>query len=450
MRTTPNNSQSFSARIKRVHARQILDSRGLPTVETEVWVEDPKFSGEMIIGRASVPSGASTGAHEALELRDGDAKKFLGKGVMKAVGHVEEKIAPAIVNQDFSRLSLLDDRLMSLDGTANKSELGANAILSVSMAFTRAVASALRIPVYQLIAEWMGTDKMTLPTPLMNVINGGKHADNGLNFQEFMIVPSGFTRFSDALRAGAEVFQTLKKLLHQKGLSTSVGDEGGFAPVFQGKNQHEQAIQILLQAIGDAGYRPGKDIFLALDCASSELDTPERPAVYRFEGKERSSEQMIKLFSEWVDRYPIVSIEDGLSERDWEGWQILTQALGKTTQIVGDDLFVTNTSFLKKGIETRAANAILIKLNQIGTVTETLEAIRLAQQSGFSAITSHRSGETEDTFIADLAVGSGCGQIKTGSLSRSDRTAKYNQLLRIEENLGKSAVFAGKSALAGA
>jgi enolase len=428
-------------KIKNIKAREILDSRGFPTVEVELMLEDSKHPQELVTGRAMVPSGASTGEGEALELRDGDSKRYLGKGVLKAVQNVQNTIRPALLDRDFSKQSQLDQTLLELDGTPNKSKLGANALLGVSMAFMRAQALSQRVPTHQLIAASFGGTGSLLPVPLMNILNGGKHADNGLAIQEFMIVPAGFQRFSDALRAGAEVFHTLKKILHKKNLSTGVGDEGGFAPVFQGKNPHEQAIQAILQAIQDAGYHAGKDIFLALDSAASEFS--ERDRGYKFEGNHLSSQEMISVYQQWAKTYPIISIEDGLSEHDWDGWKSLTQTLGNQCQLVGDDLFVTNPIFLKKGIEKKVANAILIKLNQIGTVTETLETMKLASQAGYHSVTSHRSGETEDTFIADLAVGTDCGQIKTGSASRTDRIAKYNQLLRLEELLGDQARFGG-------
>ena len=425
--------------IRQVFAREVLDSRGFPTVEADVVLEDAK--GEHHLGRAIVPSGASTGEGEALELRDGDKKRYQGKGVKQAVTNVREKIAPAFLGRDFPIQSLLDDALRDLDGTPNKSKLGANAILAVSMAYQRAHAAVHRIPVYRSLAQIFGTQGTTLPVPLMNILNGGKHADNGLAIQEFMIVPAKFTKFSEALRAGTEVFHRLKKLLHDKGLSTGVGDEGGFAPVFEGEAPHEQAIQAILQAIVDAGYKPGQDIYLGLDCAASEFS--DEAGSYRFEGRKRTTDEMIGIYSQWAQAYPIISIEDGLSEHDWEGWGRMTSKMGGHCQLVGDDLFVTNPAYLKRGIENKVANSVLIKLNQIGTVTETLETMKLAAQSGYGSVASHRSGESEDTFIADLAVGTDCGQIKTGSASRTDRTAKYNQLLRIEEQLGDKARFGG-------
>lgn len=435
-------------KIKSVHAREILDSRGFPTVEVELALENPK-GGEPIMGRAIVPSGASTGEGEALELRDGDKKRYQGKGVLQAVANVREKIAPAIVGRDFPLQSLLDDALRDIDGTPNKSTLGANAILPVSMAFCRAQAAAEGVPTYRHLAKIMNTGGgVTLPVPLMNILNGGKHADNGLAIQEFMIVPAGFKKFSDALRAGAEVFHRLKKILHDKNLSTGVGDEGGFAPMFAGEHPHEQALSAIMTAIEDAGYKAGTDIFLALDCAASEFvaegsSKTGGEVFYQFEGKKRSSQEMIAQYSQWTEVYPIISIEDGLSEHDWNGWAQMTSKMSSRCQLVGDDIFVTNPTFLKRGIEKHVGNAILIKLNQIGTVTETLETMKMAAQAGYASVSSHRSGESEDTFIADLAVGTDCGQIKTGSASRTDRIAKYNQLLRIEEQLGDRARFNG-------
>jgi len=437
-------------KILSVAAREILDSRGFPTVEVELTVDDPKHAGETLAARAMVPSGASTGEGEALELRDGDSARFLGKGVRKAVDNVRQQIAPALVGKDFPSQEAIDRVMLDMDGTEYKSKLGANAILAVSMAYARAVALAERKPLYQTLAKNFGSKGVTLPVPMMNIINGGKHADNGLALQEFMIVPAGFDRFSEALRAGAEVFHHLKKILHDQGLSTGVGDEGGFAPVFKGANPHEQAIQSIMTAIAKAGYKAGENMFLALDCAASEFASKHgAPNVtYAFEGKQLSAQEMTAVYQQWFDRYPIVSIEDGLAEHDWEGWSHLTQSLGKKCQLVGDDLFVTNVSYLKQGIEKKVANAILIKVNQIGTVTETLQTMKLASQNGYAQISSHRSGETEDTFIADLAVGTDCGQIKTGSASRTDRIAKYNQLLRIEEMLGAQARYAGRGAFA--
>ena len=430
-------------KIEKVVAREVLDSRGFPTVEVELTINGKT-------GRATAPSGASTGEGEALELRDGDNKRFLGKGVLKAVNNVREVLAPAIVGKSFDSQAQLDQALRDLDGTPFKTKLGANAILPISMAYTRAVALVEGAPTYKVIARNFGSEGVTLPVPLMNILNGGKHADNGLAIQEFMIVPAGFAKFSDALRAGAEVFHRLKKILHAKGLSTGVGDEGGFAPSVPGEKPHTQVLELIMQAIREAGYKPGSDIFLALDCAASEFGASDpqskEKVTYTFEGKKLSSQEMIQVYSQWVETYPILSIEDGLSEHDWEGWARITETLGKRVQLVGDDLFVTNIEYLKRGIEKKTANAILIKLNQIGTVTETLDTMKLARQSGYSQISSHRSGETEDTFIAELAVGTDCGQIKTGSASRTDRIAKYNQLIRIEEELGSRAKFAGLAA----
>ncbi len=434
-------------KILKVIAREVLDSRGFPTVEVELTLNHQKRPSDVVVGRAIVPSGASTGEAEALELRDGDKNRYLGKGVLKALQNIQQKIAPAIENKAFTQIAELDRVLMDLDGTPNKSQLGANAILGVSMAFVRACALASDTPSDELIAKIFQTSGNTLPVPLMNIINGGKHADNDLDIQEFMIVPAGFSSFSEALRAGVETFHHLKKLLKDQGLSTSVGDEGGFAPSFHGKNPHEQALEMLIRAITSAGYRPGEQIFLALDSAASEFceknENKGSPITYLFEKKSLSAAEMIATYDRWSHQYPLISIEDGLAEQDWAGWKDLTEQLGDRLQLVGDDLFVTNPIFLKKGIETHTANAILIKLNQIGTVTETLETMKLAQESGFQCIVSHRSGETEDTFIADLAVGTNCGQIKAGSASRTDRVAKYNQLLRLEERLGKKAVFPG-------
>ena len=414
-----------------ISAREILDSRGNPTVEVDVTLE----SGAA--GRAAVPSGASTGEHEALELRDGDAKRFLGKGVLQAVQNIEEQIAPALNGSDATDQIGIDRLMLELDGTPNKAKLGANAILGVSMAVARAAATELGLPLYRYLG---GPMARLLPTPLMNILNGGAHATNTVDFQEFMVVPVGAESFSDALRMGAEVFHSLKKVLVKRKLSTGVGDEGGFAPDLK---DDEEAITIILEAIEGAGYAPGKDIALALDCAASEL---HKGGAYTFKKSgagSRDAQGMIDLYAGWMEKYPIVSIEDGLAEDDWEGWAKLTTALGDRVQLVGDDLFVTNTEFLSRGIEEDVANSILVKVNQIGTLTETLEAIELARAAGYSSIISHRSGETEDTFIADLAVATNAGQIKTGSASRSDRVAKYNQLLRIEEALGEIGNFAG-------
>ncbi|NPB09988.1 MAG: phosphopyruvate hydratase [Thermodesulfobacteria bacterium] len=419
--------------IVQVHAREILDSRGNPTVEVEVGLE----SG--VVGRAAVPSGASTGTHEALELRDGDEKRYHGKGVLKAVENVNEIIAQEILGLESTAQAELDRLLIELDGTENKSRLGANAILGVSMALAQASAKEAGLPLYAYLG---GVGATVLPVPMMNVINGGVHADNKLDLQEFMIVPLGAPTFAEALRYGAETYHVLKKVLKERGYSTGVGDEGGFAPDV---SSAKEALELMIEAIEKAGYRPGEDIALALDPAASEL-FKDGKYVLEGEGKVLSSEEMVAYYRELVDQFPIVSIEDGLAEDDWEGWKILRRELGDRIQLVGDDIFVTNIKRLARGIEEDIANAILIKLNQIGTVTETLEAIRLAHTSGWRCVISHRSGETEDTFIADLAVAVNSGQIKSGAPCRSERVAKYNQLLRIEEDLGEAAIFAGKSA----
>ena len=436
-------------KIEKVVAREVLDSRGFPTVEVELL-------SDLMRASAIVPSGASTGEGEALELRDGDPKRFVGKGVLKAVQNVEREIAPAIVGKEFLRQSVFDDLLRNLDGTTNKSKLGANAILPVSMAFSRlqAMVNAKQgfspLALVENLSGAFGSQGLTLPVPLMNVFNGGKHADNGIAIQEFMIIPTGFNRFSDALRAGVEVFHSLKKILSKKGLTTAVGDEGGFAPRISaeeeaGPGSHEKVLTLLLDAIETAGYRAGEDIFLALDCASSEFSKKSASGIsYQFEGTGRSSAEMVQIYEKWISQYPILSIEDGLAEHDWEGWKLLTQKLGKQVQLVGDDLFVTNPEYLKKGIDKGVANSILVKLNQIGTVTETLEAMKMAHLAGYTTVISHRSGESEDCFIADLAVATDAGQIKTGSASRSDRLAKYNQLLRLEQALGSRAKFRGR------
>jgi len=424
------------AKIQSVTAREILDSRGNPTVEVDITLS----SGAS--GRAAVPSGASTGSHEAIELRDGGTR-YGGKGVSKAVTNVNIAIAKAIVGKDFDQRSL-DETLIALDGTPNKAKLGANAILGVSMAFSRAAALALGIPLYQYFNVLMpGSRKpaMRLPVPLMNIVNGGKHAEDSADLQEFMIVPHGFTTWSDALRAGTEVFHALKKILHDRKLSTLVGDEGGFAPSLP---SNEAPIEAILEAIAKAGYKAGEQISLALDCAATELYKDGKYDLVR-DGKKLSSKDMIAWYEKLVAKYPIVSIEDGLSEDDWDGWIDLTKALSTKIELVGDDLFVTNIKRLADGIERKAANSILIKLNQIGSVSETIDAIAMAEKAGYSVIISHRSGETEDTTIADFVVGTGAGLIKTGSLSRTDRVAKYNQLLRIEEALGSKATFAGSS-----
>ncbi len=412
-----------------VYAREVIDSRGNPTVEVEVTLD----SG--IVESAIVPSGASTGEREALELRDGDKKRYHGKGVLNAVKNVIDTIATELVGMESEDQALIDKTLIELDGTENKSKLGANAILGVSMAVCKASASELGIPLYRYIG---GCNAKVLPAPMMNVINGGQHADNNLDIQEFMIMPLGFKDYTSALRAGAEIFQTLKSLLKKKGLNTAVGDEGGFAPNL---NSNEEAIELILQAIKEGGYKAGKDLFIALDAAASEFYEKGK---YKFEGKQVTSAQMVEYYEKLTDKYPIVSIEDGLAENDWEGWQLLTKTLGKKIQLVGDDIFVTNTKIFSEGIKKGIANSILIKLNQIGTVTETLDAIEMAKQAGYTAVISHRSGETEDTTIADLAVATNAGFIKTGSMSRSERIAKYNRLLRIEEELGPTAQFKGR------
>ena len=415
-----------------LHAREVLDSRGNPTVEAEVGLD----SGAL--GRAIVPSGASTGEHEALELRDGDAKRYLGKGVTKAVDHVRDVIAPTLIGMEASNQAGIDAMLIQLDGTPMKSHLGANAVLAVSMAVARAAALAHDLPLYRYLG---GVAAVTLPVPLMNIINGGAHADNNLDIQEFMIAPAGFERFEDALRAGVEVFHNLKKLLSARGKATNVGDEGGFAPSL---DSGDEALQLVLEAIDKAGYEAGKQIFLALDVAASEL-LDKKAGTYLWEGKQRKAADLINVYATWAEKYPLVSIEDGLAEDDWDGWKALTERLDGKMQLVGDDLFVTQTARLRRGIESGIANSILVKVNQIGTLTETLDAVRTAQHHGYSAIISHRSGESEDAFIADLVVATNAGQIKTGSASRSDRVAKYNQLLRICDQLGDEARFAGPS-----
>jgi enolase len=413
-----------------LHSREVLDSRGNPTVEAEVGLDGGA------LGRAIVPSGASTGEHEALELRDGDAKRWLGKGVSKAVDHIRDVIAPTLIGMDASDQAAVDAALIQLDGTPLKSNLGANAILGVSMAVARAAALAHDLPLYRYLG---GAGAVTLPVPLMNIINGGAHADNNLDIQEFMIAPAGFERFEDALRAGVETFHHLKKLLSSRGKATNVGDEGGFAPSL---DSADDALSIILEAIGKAGYEPGKQIFLALDVAASEL-FDKKKGTYTYAAQQRKSGDLVEMYAKWTEKYPIVSIEDGLAEDDWDGWKALTDKLDGKCQIVGDDLFVTQTARLRKGLEGGIANSILVKLNQVGSVSETLECVRTAQHHGYTAIISHRSGETEDAFIADLAVATNAGQIKTGSASRSDRIAKYNQLLRIADQLGDEARFAG-------
>ena len=419
-----------------IYAREILDSRGNPTVEVDVWLEDGAF------GRAAVPSGASTGEHEAVELRDGDPQRYNGKGVSKAVNNVFLKIADELIGMDATDQLQIDRTLLELDGTENKSKLGANAILAVSLAVAKAAAESVGLPLYNYIG---GTNAKTLPVPMMNILNGGKHADNNVDLQEFMIMPVQAPSFKEALRMGVEVFHALKKVLKDKGYNTAVGDEGGFAPDLK---SNEEALELILQAIEKAGYRAGEDIYLALDPASSEFYQKDRGLYFlKSENKELSPGEMVDYYVNLVNKYPIISIEDGMAEDDWDGWKILTQKLGDRIQLVGDDLFVTNTKRLQRGIELGVANSILIKVNQIGTLTETLDAIQLAHRHGYTTVISHRSGETEDTTIADLAVATNAGQIKTGSASRTDRIAKYNQLLRIEELLGEDALYAGSSVL---
>ncbi len=418
-----------------VHARQILDSRGNPTVEVDIVTENG------ILGRAAVPSGASTGDNEALELRDGDKSKYNGKGVLKAVANVNGPIKDAILGYNVEEQAFVDATLLELDGTETKSNLGANAILGVSLALAKAAAQEAGLPLYRYVG---GVNGKTLPIPMMNILNGGSHADNSIDFQEFMIMPVGAERFSDALRMGAEVFHTLKSVLSKAGYSSNVGDEGGFAPNLK---SNEEAVKVVLEAIEKAGYKPGIDIAIALDPASSEFYIPEEK-VYHFKwstGDKLTSDQMVDYWKDWTSKYPIISIEDGMSEHDWDGWKNLTNVLGSKIQLVGDDLFVTNTKYLKQGIEKQTANSILVKVNQIGSLTETIDAVTLAQTNAYTAIMSHRSGETEDTTIADLAVALNCGLIKTGSASRTDRLVKYNQLLRIEEALGERAVYWGES-----
>lgn len=420
----------MSISIEAVHARQILDSRGNPTVEVDIELEDGT------VGRAAVPSGASTGVHEACELRDGDKGKFLGKGVLKAVESVNEEIGPAIEGLDVLDQATLDHVMIELDGTPNKSRLGANAILGCSLAAAHAAAAACDLPLFRYVG---GVGARTLPAPMMNIINGGAHANNGIDVQEFMVMPLGFDNFSDALRAGTEIFHSLKGVLSAKGLSTAVGDEGGFAPAL---GSNEEAITVILTAIEKAGYKPGEQIKIALDAAATEF-YDEKTKTYKLDGKQISTAEMVGWLEMLVKKYPICSIEDGCSEDDWDGWKLLTDKVGSQVQLVGDDLFVTNVKRLSQGIEKGVANSILVKVNQIGSLTETIEAVQLAIQSGYTAVMSHRSGETEDTTIADLAVALGTGQIKTGSASRTDRICKYNQLLRIEEMLGAEARYGG-------
>ena len=424
-------TQQTGTTIEWIQGREVLDSRGNPTVEAEVTLA----SG--LTGWAAVPSGASTGTHEAVELRDGDSRRYAGKGVLKAVGNIETVLAPALIGRDASEQAELDRAMIELDGTPNKSRLGANAILAVSLALARATADTLDLPLYRYLG---GVGASLLPVPMMNIVNGGVHADNNVDFQEFMIVPLGAESFAEALRMGVETFHQLKKVLAQKGHSTAVGDEGGFAPSLR---SNTEALEQILEAIHAAGYRPGADIALALDPASSEFFEDGKYVFKKSDRSARTPEQMVEFYADWVRQYPIVSIEDGMAEDDWHGWKLLTECLGSRIQLVGDDNFVTNPRLLQRGIDEKIANAILIKLNQIGTLTETLETIALARRRGYNTIISHRSGETEDSFIADFAVATGAGQIKTGSASRSDRIAKYNQLLRIEEELGADARFLG-------
>ena len=421
--------------IMEVHGREVLDSRGNPTVEAEV------FLSSGVVGRAIVPSGASTGEHEAVELRDGDKGRYVGKGVLKAVDHVNTEIADALEEMDASDQRALDQTLIDLDGTENKGRLGANAILAVSMAAARACADAYDMPLYRYLG---GTNASVLPLPMMNILNGGAHADSNVDFQEFMVMPVGAPSFSEALRWGVEVFHTLKGVLKKRGYNTAVGDEGGFAPSLK---SNVEAIELVIEAIQAAGYTPGEQIAIALDPASSEFYQDGKYVFKKSDKSTLTSEQMVQYWTDWANKYPIVSIEDGLAEDDWKGWKMLTDSIGSRVQLVGDDLFVTNTKRLQQGIDKKTANSILIKVNQIGTVTETLDAIELARRNGYTSVISHRSGESEDTFIADLAVATGAGQIKTGSASRTDRIAKYNQLLRIEEELGDAARFLGLKAL---
>ena len=415
--------------IAEIFARQILDSRGNPTVEVDVITEDGAF------GRAAVPSGASTGVHEAVELRDNDKKVYVGKGVLKAVANVNDTIAPELIGYDVADQTGIDQLMIQLDGTENKSKLGANATLAVSMAVAKAAAEEAALPLFRYVG---GTNAKTLPVPMMNILNGGAHADNKIDFQEFMVMPVGAATFSEGLRWGVEIFHALKSVLKKKGYSTNVGDEGGFAPNI---GSNEEAIETVLTAIDAAGYKAGSEVFIAMDAANSELYKNGKYVFHKSDGKTMSSEELVKYWANWVNQYPILSIEDGMAEDDWEGWKMLTEAVGNKVQLVGDDLFVTNVNRLSQGIDKQIANGLLVKVNQIGTITETINAVTLAQHNGYNTIMSHRSGETEDTTIADLAVALNCGQIKTGSASRTDRMAKYNQLIRIEELLGASAYY---------
>jgi enolase len=425
-------------KITRVHGREILDSRGNPTVEVDVTLDGG------VMGRAAVPSGASTGEREALELRDGDKSRYSGKGVRKAVANVNGEIAKALEGRSFEQRSL-DEAMIALDGTATKSRLGANALLGVSMAALRAEALAKQVPLYEHIGSLYGNSRYTLPVPMMNILNGGAHADSSVDFQEFMVMPVGAPSFAEALRMGAEIFHALRGILKGRGQSTGVGDEGGFAPNLK---SNREAVDVVLEAIAKAGFTAGQDVFIALDVASSELWAGGGRYTFKKSGEQdRTSAQMVDLYVDWIRQYPIVSIEDGVAEGDWEGWQLLTKTIGDRVQLVGDDVFVTNPEILRRGIADKVGNGLLVKLNQIGTVTETLDAVAMARDAGYATIMSHRSGETEDATIADMAVGTAAGQIKTGSASRTDRTCKYNQLLRIEEALGSAATYAGRSAI---
>jgi enolase len=417
--------------IAEIFARQILDSRGNPTIEVDVVTEEGGF------GRAAVPSGASTGIHEAVELRDNDKKVFLGKGVLKAVENVNDIIAPELEGYDVADQTGVDEFMIQLDGTENKGKLGANALLAVSMAVAKAAAEEAGLPLFRYVG---GTNAKTLPVPMMNILNGGAHADNKIDFQEFMVMPVGASSFSEGLRWGVEIFHALKSVLKKKGYSTNVGDEGGFAPNI---GSNEEAIETVLAAIDAAGYKAGSQVFIAMDAANSELYKDGKYIFHKSDGRSMSSEELVKYWTNWVNQYPIVSIEDGMAEDDWDGWKMLTESIGSKVQLVGDDLFVTNVKRLQQGIDKNIANALLVKVNQIGTITETINAVTLAQHNGYNTIMSHRSGETEDTTLADLAVALNCGQIKTGSASRTDRIAKYNQLIRIEELLGASAYYPG-------
>ncbi len=443
LKTTEATESQLLMKIEKVHGREILDSRGNPTVEVEVTLEGG------IVGRAAVPSGASTGVREALELRDGDKKRYLGKGVSKAVANVNGEIAKALAGRKSDQRAI-DEHMISLDGTPNKGRLGANALLGVSMALARANASNARMPLYahlaRLYEKKADAAGRLLPVPMMNILNGGAHADSSVDFQEFMVMPVGAASFAEALRTGAEIFHTLRGILKKKGHSTGVGDEGGFAPSL---SSNREAVEVVLEAVTQAGYKAGQDVFVALDVASSELwDESGKRYEFKKSGDEpRTADQMVKLYEDWVRQYPIISIEDGLAEGDWDGWKALTAALGNRVQLVGDDVFVTNPEILERGIAEKVANALLVKLNQIGTVTETLDAVAMARDAGYASVISHRSGETEDTTIADLAVATSAGQIKTGSASRTDRVAKYNQLLRIEEELGSRGKYAGRAAV---